>query len=457
MKNDQGMENLKKALKDDLSFIEYPPMAWKLPKESRICDVVIVGAGMAGLAAAAALKLVGIPNVRLYDAMPYSFEGPWMTYARMRHLRSGKDLMGPALNIPHLTFRAWYTAQKGEEAWIKLYKIPNDLWMDYLNWYREVLHLHVINEHDLKTISSSDSHLKLTFKNHDKEVDVLCNKIVLATGRAGFGGLKYPDFIHTIPKEFYAHTAEAINFKGLKGKRIGIVGAGASAFDAAATALEQKCGQVDLMIRREQLPSVNKLASLTYPGFSFGYYYLADRQKWQFFKEYEAVGAPPPIESLERVRDYSNFHLKTQLLIQSANLHNHEVVLKTNQGDFRYDFLILATGFNIQGNLVQELEPFFNDITLWKDILPVSKKYGEFPYLGPHFQLMDKSGGKSSFLKNVYCFNYAATLSHGLISSDIPGISIGAMRLAQGIAADFFTENSEGYLQLLKNYKVEEF
>ena len=61
------------------------------------------------------------------------------------------------------------------------------------------------------------------------------------------------------------------------------------------------------------------------------------------------------------------------------------------------------------------------------------------------------------YLKNLYCYNYGATLSHGLLSSDIPAISIGATRLAQGIAADFFIQDSDWYLEYLKNYQIKDF
>ena len=65
----------------------------------------------------------------------------------METLRSPKQLTGPALGLPALTFRAWFEAQFGLEAWDALDKIPRLQWMDYLRWYRRVLGLDVRNEH----------------------------------------------------------------------------------------------------------------------------------------------------------------------------------------------------------------------------------------------------------------------------------------------------------------------
>ncbi|MFX5207076.1 hypothetical protein ABTC99_20665, partial [Acinetobacter baumannii] len=87
------------------------------------------------LAAAAALILRGIRDIRLIDGNPPGREGPWVTYARMDTLRSPKTLAGPALGIPSLTFRAWYEATFGATAWDALYKIPNATWQNYLGWF----------------------------------------------------------------------------------------------------------------------------------------------------------------------------------------------------------------------------------------------------------------------------------------------------------------------------------
>src|SRR4029077_1173745 len=116
----------------------------------------------------------------------------------------------------------------------------------------------------------------------------------------------------------------------------------------------------------------------------------------------------------------------------------------------------------IDGYQQPELRHVIDQIALWKDCLPseivkAHPKMGSFPYLGLSFEFLPKKPGTASYLKNLYCYNYAAILSHGLSSGDIPAISIGATRLAQGIATDFFIQDSDGYLEYLKHYQTEEF
>jgi cation diffusion facilitator CzcD-associated flavoprotein CzcO len=137
-----GLEALETRLAQDLAWLELPAKSWVPPREMagrRVRDVVIVGAGMAGLVASGMLKRLGVDNHVLFDRAPAGSEGPWVTYARMRTLRSPKQLTGPAMGLPALTFRAYYEARFGREAWEALDRAPRTVWMDYLIWYRKVM------------------------------------------------------------------------------------------------------------------------------------------------------------------------------------------------------------------------------------------------------------------------------------------------------------------------------
>lgn len=462
----QHLSKPDRALVRDLILINFPPFDWRKgsnrPEPDPVYDVVIVGAGMAGLTAGAALFKEGIFHIKLFDQSPAGWEGPWMTYARMKTLRSGKDIMGPALGIPHLTFHAWFEAILGAEAWKELGKISNALWMDYLKWYRQTLQLPVENDCILTDLIPWHEGFELHFQKAEQSLIVRARKVILATGRGGFGGPCIPEFAKHLPKSICAHTVDLIDFAALKDRRIGIVGVGASSFDAAAAALETGAKQVDLIMRRSHLPNVNKFASLPYKGFSLGYYKLSDEKRWEFMCEAFKAAIPPPIESIKRIEGYPNLRVLANTAIAKIHYDGSQVHVETNRGTEVYDFLILGTGFNIDGTEQPELRHVVDQIALWKDRLPAEMvhlhpKMGAFPYLGPSYEFMPKEPGNAPYLKNLYCYNYGATLSHGLLSGDIPAISIGATRLAQGIAADFFMQDSEWFLKCLKNYEVKDF
>ncbi|BBI49330.1 hypothetical protein HORIV_17510 [Vreelandella olivaria] len=148
-----------------------------------------------------------------------------MNYARMETLRSPKTLPGPSYGFASLTFRAWYEAQFGNEAWESLDKIPRTTWMAYLCWYREVLNLPVENSVKVEHVKPEGDLLSLELSGAGATAErVLTRKLIMATGREGTGAAKIPDFVTGLPASTWAHTADDIDFSTLKGKRVVVVG-----------------------------------------------------------------------------------------------------------------------------------------------------------------------------------------------------------------------------------------
>ncbi|WP_199286120.1 FAD/NAD(P)-binding protein [Paracoccus suum] len=186
----EGLEALNARVARDLALLTLPSQRWVpdvLVDGEPLLDVAIIGAGMAGLAAAGALRNIGVA-VRNFDARPRGLEGPWATTARMETLRSPKSLTGPALGIPSLTFRAWFEAQFGLAAWEALDKIPRLQWMDYLRWFRAVMDIDVRNEHRITKIHLRPDHVLLDMETPDGPLTLRARHVVLATGRDGLGG-----------------------------------------------------------------------------------------------------------------------------------------------------------------------------------------------------------------------------------------------------------------------------
>ena len=108
------LQKLEKRSAHDLSIISYPINCWIAlkfdEKGQRVLDVLVFGRGQGGLAIAFQLVRERVQNIRVIDAAEPGQEGPWLKYARMKTLRSPKEVNGPGLNIPSLTFQAWYEA-----------------------------------------------------------------------------------------------------------------------------------------------------------------------------------------------------------------------------------------------------------------------------------------------------------------------------------------------------------
>ena len=455
-----GLAILEARLKQDLALLDLPAKSWVPPLIRDGCsvlDVAIIGGGQAGLAAAASLHHLGIGTV-IYDQSPAGFEGPWATTARMETLRSPKKLTGPALGFSALTFRAWYEAQFGNKAWEALDKIPRLQWMDYLRWYRHVLDLDVRNEHRIDAIKPrADGVVELSISAPSGKFTVLARRVVLATGRDGLGGATVPPIAQSLPRERWAHSSDAMDYGVLAGLRVGVIGAGASAMDSAATALDAGAARVDLLIRRHELPRINKGKGAGSPGLTNGHFSLPDAWKWRVRHYINQQQTPPPSASVMRVARYANARFLLGAPIDAIALGEQGMRVRTPRGVFELDFLIFSTGFLINLASRPEFSIIAPHVRTWSErYTPQAgdedQELAESPDLGPAFEFQQKQAGVLPGLERVHCFCYPAVLSHGTLSGDIPAISDGAQRLAQGIASLLFGEDIDAHYLNMQEY-----
>ena len=156
----------------------------------------------------------------------------------MQTLRSPKEFTGPDLDMPSLTYQSWHEAKFGPDSWRELGLIPKDYWADYLDWFRDVLRIPVRNGVEVIDISPAGALLCVTTMSSGERQTLHARKVILATGQESVGDWTLPEPLASLPAARRAHNADAIDFSALKGKRVAVVGAGASAFDNAAVALE---------------------------------------------------------------------------------------------------------------------------------------------------------------------------------------------------------------------------
>ena len=452
----RGLAALEARLREDLAFLCYPGKDWVPPREG-VSDVVIIGGGMCGMVAWLGLRTGGLHRMRVLDRSASGQEGPWVTYARMETLRSPKALTGPAFGHGALTFQAWFRAQFGAAGWGELGNIPRPMWMDYLRWYRKALKIPVENGVSVDRVEPEGDLLRLTVSGAQSGT-ILTRKLIFATGRDGTGGPNIPGFMRDLPGRFWAHSADDIDFAGLKGKRVAVIGVGASGVDNAAEALEHGAAEVRHLIRRKEMPTFNKMMGIGSFGFTAGYAGLPDEWRWRFMQYSMSTQTPPPHGSTLRVSKHPNayFHFgKATTRIDQAG--DSVKIWFADGTSWEADFVILGTGFNIDPMARAEFGSTAGDILLWKDVYAPppgeeSDDLGRFPYLAPDFTFREKEPGAAPWLKHVYCFNYGATASLGKVSGDIPGVSDGAAWLARSLAAFLYSEDVESHWQGMLDY-----
>jgi cation diffusion facilitator CzcD-associated flavoprotein CzcO len=156
-----------------------------------------------------------------------------------------------------------------------------------------------------------------------------------------------------------------------------------------------------------------------------------------------------------RCTRHRNFSILADCVTRGAVIRDGRVLLDTTRGRLAFDTLILATGLAVDWSRRPELAALKPHVVLWGDRFapPGRTDYpqAEHPYLGPAFEFIAREGG-ARWVNRIHCFNYAANMSHGPISGDIPAISIGAERVAQGVAGALFADDYELTWQRLNGW-----
>ncbi|HKU37221.1 MAG TPA: XdhC family protein [Polyangiales bacterium] len=453
----------------DLELLDYPRREWLHPRRTAsgepIYDVLIVGGGQSGLAVAFGLLRERVKNLLVVDQNPLDRAGPWLNFARMKTLRTPKYLTGPDLGIPSLTPRAWYEAQFGAGSWERLGLIPKETWAAYLAWYRTTLGIPVQPDTRVGALRWNERERAFAVPcTRGTETQTLwARRVVLATGIEGSGDWQVPRMIsENLPKSLYAHTRWEIDFAALRGNRLAVLGAGASAFDNASVALEQGASAVHMFFRRPSLVNVNAYRWAEFAGFLRHLGDVPDPDKWRFISQILRMGQLPPTDTYKRATEHPGFELRAGTGWNSVRAHGDKVLIGTDAGELEYDFVIVGTGFVTDLRLRPELALLEAEIARWQDRYspPPGEENDELarhPYLGPHFEFCERTEGHAPYLKHLYNYTFGCLLSLGFGGASISGMKYSVPRLVSGITASFFVEDRDQYFEALRNFAEREF
>jgi cation diffusion facilitator CzcD-associated flavoprotein CzcO len=294
----------------------------------------------------------------------------------------------------------------------------------------------------LSRIEPINGHFRLRLNIDSSPTIETARKIIIATGFDGGGGAM-PEVLSGLPPSLCAHAADNIDFAALRGKDIAVIGAAASAFDAAAVALEAGAKSVHLFARRPAIAATPINRSRGYPGAYDNYHALPDAVRWHQAVRYRRAGSTPPQDAIERVLRFANFHLHLAAPWVSAREEAGDIATETTDGTYRFDFAIAGTGYAADPNLRPEFTDFARHILLWRDRFkpPPDEQdpfLGAHPYLGPGNEFIEKTPGTAPYLKDIHCFNPAGFVSFGVPVGDVPSMKRGHPTVTAQISRDLF-------------------
>jgi FAD-dependent urate hydroxylase len=437
----------------DPDFVARDALRWlgadppdRVPEHAGIDhNVAIIGGGQTGCAIAFALRRAGIGRITVIDAAANEAQaGIWTTTARMNLLRTPKTLPGPELGIPALSFQAWYKARHGAAAYATIDRIPRLNWAEYLRWYRHFLNISVRYRTRLGRIEPADGCFRLHLNVDGQNVVETARKIVLATGFGGYGGAYVPRVLsNSLPRHRYAHTASALDPAAWRGKVVAVIGAAASAFDAAGVALESGATAVHLFARRATIAAVPIARSRGYAGAYDNYAELPDAARWTQALRFRQAGSTPTTDSIERAVAFADFHIHLAAPWDAARIEGDRIAAQIGGKAFRCDFVIAATGYEANLSACPELAEFADKVLLWRDryVPPedaMDDWLGAHPYLGTGHEFLEKVSGSAGYLRDIHVQNPAGFVSFGVPTGDVPSMKRDIPAIVAQISRDLF-------------------
>src|SRR6202034_4725658 len=120
------------------------------------------------------------------------------------------------------------------------------------------------------------------------------------------------------PATRVVNASEPVDFEALRGRKVAVIGAGATAFDNAATALEAGAAEVHLLCRRAEIQVVQPYRWLTFHGFLRHFADLDDAWRWRFMRAILDLREGFPQATYDRCARFANFHLHEASPIEAA-------------------------------------------------------------------------------------------------------------------------------------------
>ncbi len=447
-------------VRDDLARIAHPSLKWLEPRigpdGAPALDVLVVGGGQSGLATAVGLLRAQVDNILVVDRAPRDAEGPWLSYARMRTLRSPKDYTGPDLDLPSLAYQSWHEARYGAAHWQALDQITRQDWASYLGWVRDSVGVPVQSDSSVVDIAPADGLLAVTFAGGAVRH---ARKVVLATGQDGCGQWWMPPFLAALPPHLRAHAADPIDFDALRGRRVAVLGAGASAFDNAAMALEAGASDVALYCRRLVPQTVQPFRWLSFAGFLRHLGDLDDAWRWRFMSRILGMREGFPQATYDRCARHAAFRLVTGAPWTGARAVGDMVRLDTAHGPVEADFVIAGTGVDMDFSLRPELARVADNIARWSDRYdpPAAERddrLARYPYLAPDYSLLPRVAGQTPWMRDIHVFNIASTMSFGPSASSINAMTTAVPKLVAGLTRGLFVGDVQKHWRALEAYDV---
>jgi FAD-dependent urate hydroxylase len=385
-------------------------------------DVAIVGSGPYALALAAQLKARRVERRIMGPPMKF-----WRDMPRGLNLKS--LAFATSVYVPHVghTFPDWCRARGLEDH--------EPCTMESFAAYGMDMQARFVADlepAETTRVSQTARGFELTRADG---VQLHARRVVFATGLTGFQ--RVPDVLRALPGELASHTSEHRDYQGFAGKRVAVIGAGASAVEAGVL-VHEAGGEAQILVRepraifhdkterrrpwrdRFRAPDSSLGASRRtwlLDRFPLAVHFLPEKRRVRFVRNF--LGPASPWWIKDRCEGNVPIHLRTTVV--AAERVGDRVRLRLREAgvgerSLEVDHVIAGTGFEVDVDRISYL-----DARLRARIRRVSGA----PDLSVRFE---------SSVRGAYFLGPAAAMSFGPVFRFVAGARYAAPALARHLA-----------------------
>ena len=390
-------------------------------KRSSGTDVAIIGAGPYGLSIAAHLAAQSI-SFRIFGKPMYAWASQMPKGMKLKSEGFASSLSDPASALT----LAEFCRQRSLPYQDKGLPVPLETFVNYGMAFQRKFVPNLENKLVLSVRRSAEGfELQL-----DDGTFALASKVIVAVGISQFAHI--PEVLSSLPPELVTHSSAHSDLRGFKGRRVAVVGAGASALDLAAL-LHQAGASVQVIARGPKIkfhspPQPRPLHQrILHPETGIGtgralLFYVVAPHIFRLLPEdvrldrvRKTLGPAPGWFVRDDVVGKVSMLLNTS--ISSASIAKGCVALQLSDGKetrtIEVDHVIAATGYRID---LQRLN------LLPSELRSEIRLTGKSPMLSAHFE---------SSVPGLYFIGVAATNTFGPVMRFAYGADFTARRLSR--------------------------
>lgn len=352
-----------------------------------VTDIAIIGAGPYGLSIAAHLRKTHL-TFRIFGTPMQSWR---QQMPKGMLLKS--DGFASWLYDPEASFTLRHYCEEHNLPYADVgIPVPCETFIAYgMEFQRRFVPM--IEETNITSVHRTAGSFELLTEDGQK---VQARRVVVAAGITHFGYL--PPFLSELPREYVTHSSQHSDLSGFKGKKVAVIGAGASAVDIAAI-LNESGAKVELVARRQEIAFHSKptgkprsvLQRIMNPrsGLGLGWrsrlctdapllFHMMPR-KLRFRAVQRHLGPAPGWFVRDKVIGKFPLHLGSR--IENVKVDSGKVRLKITERDgskveLAVDHVIGATGFRVSISRLRFLdEPLRQQIRVVDDTPVLSRSF----------------------------------------------------------------------------------